>query len=152
MGAAPCREGSRGSLDGGGLTGMQTRQSDDEPSRPNKRLFSPPLSWLRPRVDGIQVEITTACNAVCRYCPHTVYRRQWTDRHLSRETFTLVDLARQAGPSCSVPLSAGKGPRAIARSPLDRFCETNTPEKNPPRRIIGQTIRCWGTRDSPRGR
>ena len=82
-------------------------------------------SLFAPRFDWIQVEVTTHCQAACSYCPHTVYRENWTSRHLETATlrgllpvlkrarlvhlqgwgepllhpdfFTLVSLARQAG-------------------------------------------------------
>jgi MoaA/NifB/PqqE/SkfB family radical SAM enzyme len=44
-------------------------------------------SLLKPRWDWIQVEVTTYCNAACLYCPRTVYRDHWPDRHLSLESF-----------------------------------------------------------------
>jgi MoaA/NifB/PqqE/SkfB family radical SAM enzyme len=40
-----------------------------------------------PRLDWIQVEVTSHCNAACIYCPRTVYRDLWVDRHLAQETF-----------------------------------------------------------------
>jgi MoaA/NifB/PqqE/SkfB family radical SAM enzyme len=50
-----------------------------------------PWKWLnrllRPRWDWIQVEVTTCCNAACLYCPRTVYRDLWPDRHLPLETY-----------------------------------------------------------------
>jgi len=51
------------------------------------------MNWLdffnlfRPGFDWIQVEVTSCCNAACRYCPHTAYRDHWADGHLSLETF-----------------------------------------------------------------
>jgi MoaA/NifB/PqqE/SkfB family radical SAM enzyme len=45
------------------------------------------ISLLAPTFDWIQVEVTTACNAACVYCPRTVYRPLWEDRHLPLETF-----------------------------------------------------------------
>ncbi|MBP7341832.1 MAG: radical SAM protein [Syntrophaceae bacterium] len=43
-----------------------------------------------PRLDWVQLEVTTRCNASCRYCPRTVYRSSWIDRDLSWETFRLL--------------------------------------------------------------
>jgi MoaA/NifB/PqqE/SkfB family radical SAM enzyme len=44
------------------------------------RLFAPKFDWL-------QVAVTSHCNASCAYCPHTVYRRHWQNRHLLPATF-----------------------------------------------------------------
>jgi MoaA/NifB/PqqE/SkfB family radical SAM enzyme len=44
------------------------------------RLFRRKLDWL-------QIAVTSHCNASCAYCPHTVYRRHWQNRHLSLATF-----------------------------------------------------------------
>jgi MoaA/NifB/PqqE/SkfB family radical SAM enzyme len=80
---------------------------------------------FHPRLDWVQVEVTTHCQAACSYCPHTVYREHWESRHLALDTwrrllpvlkrasllhlqgwgepllhpdfFTMVSLARQAG-------------------------------------------------------
>lgn len=80
---------------------------------------------FHPRLDWVQVEVTTHCQAACSYCPRTVYRERWEGRHLAVDTFrrllpvlkrarlvhlqgwgepflhpdffTLVTLARQAG-------------------------------------------------------
>jgi MoaA/NifB/PqqE/SkfB family radical SAM enzyme len=40
-----------------------------------------------PETDWIQVEVSSYCNAACVYCPHTVYRDVWINRHLSLATF-----------------------------------------------------------------
>ena len=40
-----------------------------------------------PRLDWIQVEVTTHCQAACWYCPHTVYRDHWDSRHLDPATW-----------------------------------------------------------------
>lgn len=48
-----------------------------------KRMFSRGL----PRLDWIQVEVTSRCNAACIYCPRTAYRDSWQDRDLPLETF-----------------------------------------------------------------
>jgi len=39
------------------------------------------------RLDWIQVEVTTYCSGSCVYCPHTVYRDSWRNRHISMSTF-----------------------------------------------------------------
>ena len=52
--------------------------------------MTPPPFWttfLSPRFAWLQIEITTHCNAACRYCPHTLYRSQWQSRHLPLEVF-----------------------------------------------------------------
>lgn len=57
-------------------------------------------SWLagfgRPKLDWLQIAVTSHCNASCAYCPHTIYRRQWQGRHLALTTFQrlLPDLKR----------------------------------------------------------
>lgn len=48
----------------------------------------PPL--FIPGFDWIQVEVTTYCNAACIYCPRTVYKKSWTDRHLSLDLFLKI--------------------------------------------------------------
>jgi MoaA/NifB/PqqE/SkfB family radical SAM enzyme len=40
-----------------------------------------------PETDWIQVEVSSYCNAACVYCPRTVYRNTWINRHLSLATF-----------------------------------------------------------------
>lgn len=54
------------------------------------------FSMFRHRFPWIQVEVTTHCQAACSYCPRTVYRDRWEDRHLALETFQrlLPDLPR----------------------------------------------------------
>lgn len=48
-------------------------------------------NWFRslcvPLLDWIQVEVSSYCNAACVYCPHTVYRNAWINRHLPVEVF-----------------------------------------------------------------
>lgn len=43
--------------------------------------------FVRPRYDWIQVEVTTHCQAACIYCPHTLYRGCWEERHLPLQVF-----------------------------------------------------------------
>jgi MoaA/NifB/PqqE/SkfB family radical SAM enzyme len=45
------------------------------------------VSLFAPTFDWIQVEVTSSCNAACIYCPRTVYRKIWEDRHLPLEMF-----------------------------------------------------------------
>jgi MoaA/NifB/PqqE/SkfB family radical SAM enzyme len=45
------------------------------------------LSLFRHTYDWIQVEVTSYCNALCIYCPRTVFKESWQDRHLSLEAF-----------------------------------------------------------------
>ncbi len=55
--------------------------------------FDKILSWFDPSFDWIQVEVTSACNAACTYCPRTVYRDVWEDRHLPLDTFRKLEPA-----------------------------------------------------------
>ena len=48
------------------------------------------LSLFAPSFDWIQVEVTSHCNAACIYCPRTVYRDHWANRHLPLETFKKI--------------------------------------------------------------
>lgn len=43
--------------------------------------------WRKKKKDWLQVEVTSWCNASCSYCPRTVYRDIWRNRHLSPATF-----------------------------------------------------------------
>jgi MoaA/NifB/PqqE/SkfB family radical SAM enzyme len=47
------------------------------------------VSFLRlPKLDWIQVEVSSYCNAACVYCPNAIYRREsWLKRHLPLATF-----------------------------------------------------------------
>ncbi len=51
------------------------------------------LSLFQPKWDWIQVEVTTACNAACIYCPRTIYEDSWQDRHLPLEMFKKLEPA-----------------------------------------------------------
>jgi MoaA/NifB/PqqE/SkfB family radical SAM enzyme len=48
-----------------------------------KRIFS----LFSPGWDWIQVEVTSDCNAACIYCPRTIYKDCWENRHLPLVTF-----------------------------------------------------------------
>ena len=51
-------------------------------------MFGPLLTGLfRRKFDWLQIAVTSHCNASCAYCPHTIYRRHWQNRHLSLTTF-----------------------------------------------------------------
>ena len=45
-----------------------------------KKLTSPRLDW-------IQVEITTWCTSSCTYCPHTVFKSNWQSSHMNLSLF-----------------------------------------------------------------
>ncbi|MGM0424010.1 MAG: radical SAM/SPASM domain-containing protein [Thermodesulfobacteriota bacterium] len=42
----------------------------------------------QPRLNWIQVGITTHCNGSCIYCPRTQYQGQWQSRHMDLELFS----------------------------------------------------------------
>lgn len=41
--------------------------------------------------DWIQIEVTSFCNASCRYCPHTTYKTVWINRHLEFELYKTLE-------------------------------------------------------------
>jgi molybdenum cofactor biosynthesis enzyme MoaA len=45
-----------------------------------------PFSAL-PRLDWLQVEISSFCNAACCYCPRTLFRERWQDRLFELDRF-----------------------------------------------------------------
>lgn len=64
-------------------------------STSTKSVFSRMHSWWEHAVlfepkDWIQVEVTSACNAACVYCPRTIYRQTWQNRSISLDTFRRV--------------------------------------------------------------
>ncbi len=48
--------------------------------RQRDKIGSPTLDW-------VQVEVTTYCNGSCVYCPHTLMRHHWANRHMPMELF-----------------------------------------------------------------
>ncbi len=56
------------------------------------------LNWIKrqldkldsPTLDWVQVEVTTHCNGLCIYCPHTLMHNGWTNRHMSIELFNAL--------------------------------------------------------------
>lgn len=44
-------------------------------------------AWFSPRLDWLQVEISSCCNAACSYCPHTLYEETWQSRLMPPEVF-----------------------------------------------------------------
>jgi len=48
-----------------------------------EKLDSPPLDW-------VQVEVTTHCNGLCVYCPHTLMHKDWANRHMPIELFNAL--------------------------------------------------------------
>jgi MoaA/NifB/PqqE/SkfB family radical SAM enzyme len=53
------------------------------------------LQWVKtqldkigsPILDWVQVEVTTHCNAACVYCPHTIMKNRWANKHMPIELF-----------------------------------------------------------------
>ena len=50
-------------------------------------VFEKLSSLFAPTFDWIQVEVTSACNAACTYCPRTVYRGAWKDTQFPFDAF-----------------------------------------------------------------
>lgn len=49
------------------------------------------------RLDWLQVEISTTCQAACTYCPHTAYRDQWRSQYMRQSVFSqLLPLMMQS--------------------------------------------------------
>ena len=44
----------------------------------------------QPRLDWVQISVTTHCNAGCTYCPRTVFRSTWQGRHIAPELFARI--------------------------------------------------------------
>lgn len=65
------------------MTTIQLNNLREHPSHPYRwvnRFFPPRLDW-------IQVEISSLCDASCIYCPHTALRSVWRQGLMSRKTF-----------------------------------------------------------------
>jgi len=45
------------------------------------------LLLFNPRLDWIQVEVSSFCNASCLYCPHTVFQHMWINQHMPLVAF-----------------------------------------------------------------
>jgi MoaA/NifB/PqqE/SkfB family radical SAM enzyme len=55
-------------------------------------------SGTYPKLDWIQVEISSYCNANCIYCPQAAYRNNWQQRYLPLEVFRrLIPAFRKTG-------------------------------------------------------
>lgn len=54
-----------------------------------------PLAWLQrpPRLDWIQVEVTSRCGASCVYCPRAAYGDRWISRDLPLEAVRRLEPA-----------------------------------------------------------
>lgn len=39
------------------------------------------------KFDCVQIEVSSFCPGECQYCPHTVNREKWTQKHMSAQTF-----------------------------------------------------------------
>ncbi len=69
-------------------SGLEQGPAMTDSAEKNKRS-----QWRRlfprrgPRLDWIQVEVTSDCNAACGYCPRTAYRDRWANRYLPLESF-----------------------------------------------------------------
>lgn len=46
-----------------------------------------PFARMLPRLDWLQIEISTDCTAACTYCPRTLFRRHWRNRHMEMAVF-----------------------------------------------------------------
>lgn len=56
-------------------------------SLPGWQRIKDKLERLRtPELDWIQIEVSSFCDASCIYCPNTVFRRMWINRHLPLTT------------------------------------------------------------------
>lgn len=40
-----------------------------------------------PRLEWLQIEISTACTAACTYCPRTLFHQHWRSRHMELSVF-----------------------------------------------------------------
>lgn len=55
-----------------------------------ERIRAGIAAFRHPVLDWLQIEVTSRCNAACRYCPHTVYRNAWVNADMPMELFTTL--------------------------------------------------------------
>jgi len=75
-------------------SGIASDQNETQESRLVPRTLSlkipNPFKPRYPRLDWIQVEITSFCNSGCLYCPQRAYRNRWDARQLPLEAFATL--------------------------------------------------------------
>ncbi len=55
-----------------------------------ERIRAGIAAFRHPVLDWLQIEVTSRCNAACRYCPRTVYRNAWLSADMPLELFTTL--------------------------------------------------------------
>ncbi len=58
-------------------------------------FFKKPFFNPYPRLDWIQIDISSYCGAECIYCPHTAYQKNWANRYLDDSIYELLRPAFQ---------------------------------------------------------
>ncbi|HSW65143.1 MAG TPA: radical SAM/SPASM domain-containing protein [Dissulfurispiraceae bacterium] len=53
-----------------------------------ERIRAGIAAFRHPVLDWLQIEVTSRCNAACRYCPRTAYRNAWINSDMPLELFT----------------------------------------------------------------
>lgn len=77
--------------------------------------------WVyRPRLDWVQVEVTTDCTARCRYCPSALLGADWPRRHMPLSTFETI-----------LPTIARSTSRFLGRRPLVHLQGWGEPLRHP---------------------